>query len=521
MISPRTRRWFKRGLVMSASFLGLCFALFLFVFRPISIDGSIPQGWGYGHAVHFQGTPVNARPLKDANPPQHPFLAATNANNMHGDAFASDVHVLGGPLGHYSTIKSYAHGPVGGECASVTFDSRGNIVAVCATFSKFSLLLMRPSELRPIAQLDLPPRASNKTFNLRRIMEDTSGGAYFFLDNHDRAVLVDAKQKLKIISQEWKGQEVHFKVDREYDLRPALLESSVPGDVVTAVLPDWQGFYWFVSRRGIIGTVQPDTGRVSVIRLPGEEIENSFAVDSSGAYIVSDAAMYGMNADPVTGAPKISWRESYERSSTRKSGTLSLGSGTTPTLLGSDLVAITDNANPRINILVYHRGLGYSGNRLICKVPIFSPGNSSTENSLIGWGKSLIAENNYGYDLFPTMMFGRIGVGGTVRVDVNEDETSCRVVWENREISQTTVPKLSAETGLVYLYTKDPGVGRGIDAYYLTAVELETGKRVFRVLAGTGVSYDNNWAPITLGSSGCAYVGVLRGLVQICDGRVR
>ena len=57
------------------------------------------------------------------------------------------------------------------------------------------------------------------------------------------------------------------------------------------------------------------------------------------------------------------------------------------------------------------------------------------------------------------------------------------------------------------------------DAYYFTAIDFKTGKTVYRVLTGTGVRYDNNWAAISLAPDGTAYVGVLNGLVRVRDRR--
>ncbi len=37
-------------------------------------------------------------------------------------------------------------------------------------------------------------------------------------------------------------------------------------------------------------------------------------------------------------------------------------------------------------------------------------------------------------------------------------------------------------------------------------------------LVGTGVGYDNNWAPITLGPDGTACIGVFNGLAAVRDG---
>jgi outer membrane protein assembly factor BamB len=93
----------------------------------------------------------------------------------------------------------------------------------------------------------------------------------------------------------------------------------------------------------------------------------------------------------------------------------------------------------------------------------------------------------------------------------------CKEVWASDEISPTTVPKMSLGNGLVYFYTKYPREDM-IDAWYFTAVDFETGDTVWRVLTGTGLGYNNNYAPITIGpQGGTAYIGTLNGLVLIRD----
>lgn len=348
-------------------------------------------------------------------------------------------------------------------------------------------------------------------------MTDTSGGAYFFLDNKDRAILVDANQDLKVISQKWDNGKPHFEIDSQYSLKQLLIDNTEEGDVVTAILPDWQGRYWFVSRLGLVGVLNPNTGEKAAIKLKGEEIQNSFAIDQQLTYVVSDKALYGIGTVAESLIPVVFWREEYEVSNHKKIGSITCGSGTTPTLLGEKYVAIADNAEPKINVLVYDRRIGVQSNRLLGKVPVFDSDKSVTENSLIGIGNSLIIENNYGYDLFTNMMFGKTGEGGIARIDFTE-ENGCSLKWFNPIISQTTVPKLSLETGLIYVYSKDPSTAKGVDAYYLSALDFETGETIFEILTGTGVSYDNNWAPITIGPDRSVYIGVLRGLVKIFDG---
>ena len=83
-------------------------------------------------------------------------------------------------------------------------------------------------------------------------------------------------------------------------------------DPVTAVMPDKDGIIWWVTRQGRIGTLNPDNGRISSIRLQGEEIQNGFSVAPEAVYIVSDHATYALEAEKY-GKPRILWREEYDR----------------------------------------------------------------------------------------------------------------------------------------------------------------------------------------------------------------
>jgi hypothetical protein len=478
----------------------------------------ITNGFGAGRVPAFVGRPAVAQPLTDTSlaggpVPQHPFLARSGWSNMHSDGHASDTHVESGPLGRSPQVISTARGLLGGECASVTFDRQGRIVTVCTSAFRMQLLLLDPRTLRELAAYDLPPRPSMRTLSIRKITTDTSGGAYFYLDERDRAVVGTAKHLIEVIAHDDGG----FRLERTYDLASVVAPSG-RDDALVTVLPDWSGrWYWFITRLGMIGTVERESGAVATHQLDGERFQNSFAVGPDGAFVVSDRALYAFTADPATGAPRVTWREAYDRGVRRKLGQIDQGSGTTPTLLGDQWVAIADNAEPRLNVLVYRRAPGVTGPRLVCKQPLFDDGASATDNSFIGIGRSLVIENNAGYDIFPTMMFGKTAHGGVARVDLDEDGEGCRVVWESNEISQTTVAKLSLGNGLVYLYTKLRDAPWWTDAYYLTAVDFRTGETIYRARTGVGLGYDNHWAPVTIGPDGTAYVGTIRGLLAVRD----
>ena len=44
------------------------------------------------------------------------------------------------------------------------------------------------------------------------------------------------------------------------------------------------------------------------------------------------------------------------------------------------------------------------------------------------------------------------------------------------------------------------------------------GQTVYQQLAGTGLGYNSNYAPVSIGPDGTAYVGALGGLILLRDG---
>jgi hypothetical protein len=455
-------------------------------------------------APQFFGAPATQNPVFGVpEAPRHPFMADNERSNLHSDAWQTDTNRLPGPLGRDMQKTSASHTA---DCGSVTFDTKGRIVTVCVGITGPSgggagLYLLDPHTLDTIARYDLPPRqpGANTPTNL---FTDFAGGGYFYLDNQDRAVIPTTTRHLFVMAAT--GDPPTFSVQRDYDLTAAVPQ----GDKIISALPDWSGRYWFASTKGVVGTVDPASGAVQSMDT-GEPIGNSFAVDETGGvFIVTDAALYRLHADPA-GAPQVTWRTTYENDGVKKSGQTQTGSGTTPTLTPTGLVAITDNADP-VNIAVFRRTDGDP----VCRAPVFEKGASSTDQSLIGAGNSFIAENNFGYGGPSTTEQGGTTTPGLERVDVDSNG-NCNKVWRSDEIAPSVVPKLSLANGLVYTYTK-PG-GERSDPWYLTALDFRTGRTVFKYRAGSGLGFNNNYAPVTIGPDGTAYVGVLGGLTAIRD----
>jgi len=137
-------------------------------------------------------------------------------------------------------------------------------------------------------------------------------------------------------------------------------------------------------------------------------------------------------------------------------------------VLADERVAITDNAEPRLNVLEYSRGRHVAGDRLVCKPPLFAP--RAGKNSFMGYGRFLVVENNAGHDVFPSTAPRNTEPGGAARVDLGTRADGRRVVRESREISQTTAPKLSLANGLVRMQRTDREVTvRGVAQRDVTA----------------------------------------------------
>lgn len=456
----------------------------------------------------YAGAPAVAQPIKAKKPPKHPFMARRGESNVHDDAWMSDAYWIRGPLGRQPETLSTSLGQR--VCVTITFDRKGRLVATCSNLSGPHLFMLDATTLDVLAELPLPfvaPPPGQDPFT------NSSGGAYFYLDNRDRAVVGTATGHILLVAETTPLP--GFTIEADYDLTGVL-----GTDRITSVLPDWLGRLWFVGRyTGVVGILDPATGDAHAITL-GEEIENSFAVDKDGVYIVSDVSMYRLWAAPGA-APSVVWSVPYQNVGVQKPGQFNAGSGTTPTIMTNGYVAITDNADP-MNVVVYRTAvtLAPGQSRVVCETPVFGVGAGATENSLNAVNDSIIVENNYGYSITGTAN-GAVTTPGVTRVDVNPDGTGCTVAWTSAERAPSVVPKVSTKTGLLYLYTKDPDpVNPTSDAWFWTAVDFRTGQTVWKRLAGTGINFNNHYAGLVLGRrTRTMYLGVVGGIAAIHDAR--
>src|SRR3954451_7622839 len=250
---------------------------------PIQNTGPAPS------TPPYIGHPARAHPVGGVTPAwQDPFMALNPRNSVHNDAWQTDVYTqYAGPLGKTPQTLSTS---IGRTCITVTFDSKGRLIGSCTNLTDGpGLYLLDPVTLDTLAFYQLPyvppPAGANPATN-------TTGGAYFYLDNRNPVVLAASNRKILVIGVDESGSDPQFKEVASYDPGPCLQTD----ERMPSALPDKSGRLWFVGRQnGTVGVVDTKTGKCGSMLL-NEEIENSFAVASDGVYVVSDKSMYKFRA---------------------------------------------------------------------------------------------------------------------------------------------------------------------------------------------------------------------------------
>lgn len=499
---PRVRWWVLdhfwvtwRGAGIAAAVVAVVAGLVVLV--P---DGwlPVPQSPGVLVAPSYVGRPAPATPVALGTIPQNPHLARNGAGTALGDAWSTGTSPWAGPVGLQPEVDTAWYGLE--QCATLTLDSRDRLVGLCGDRRGRSVHVIDPDSMRPLATKRLPAPEDG---------DDEICGAHPYLDAADRMVVATSDRRVLAVATADADGEPDLTTARTWDLSP-----NVPADdCLVALLPDWTGRIWWASQDGLVGTIAPDSGEVRVLDL-GEEVAGPFSTDETGAtYVVTTHALHRLVLDGA-GTPSVAWRTEYDRGTERKTGQATRGSGTAPAVLDGGVVAITDNAEPRMHVLMLERSTGAE----ICRAAVFEDDASASDTALASVGGGVVVANTHGYASPVRTLLGRGTSGGMARVDVPADRSGgeCRVRWTNDVVAPSSVPRVSLATGLVYAYAKRP-TWWGVSAWYLTGIDVRTGRSYFKVRTGTGVLMDNDHAALTLGPDGTAYVATLAGMVRVQD----
>lgn len=367
-------------------------------------------------------------------------------------------------------------------------------MALCGEDDDQRLRVLDADTLRPLAGKDLPAPDD----------APGCGRVGFHLDELDRVVVPTADREVLVVATADGAGEADLTTEETHDLGGLVPDD----DCLLSVVPDSDGRTWFVTRQGRAGFVDPLGGPPQLLELDEEVANPLSAGPDGGVYVVTVGSVARL--DVRGGEPVLGWRSGYERGSATKPGQLSQGSGSAAVLLADGLVAITDNANPRMHVVVLD---GADGER-VCQVEVFDDDASAGQGSLVAVGRGVVVANTHGYDGVLRTVLGRVPTGGLARVDVVGRE--CVPAWTSEVVSPSATPAVSPQTGLLYSWTKRRSWW-GVDAWYLTALDVRTGRPAFSVRTGRGPLLDNHWSEVALGPDGAAYVATLGGLVRVRD----
>lgn len=471
------------------------------------VSGPFPREHSELQVSSFIGKPHVAAPILEEPRAEHPFLAPAGSNSMHNDSYQSDAYAWAGPLGNSPQVDSALFHPLVGNCVAAMRNPQGLLISTCVTPFGVTLVARDPETLAILAR--------KKITHWLPIGEKFGGGVYFHLDHEGHVLLASNEPAIEIWGLQGDGETLAWGRREHIAIGPALDSTREEEHRVIDVMPDWNGNYWFITRGGLVGVSDRTGANINVTALEGEGIDNALAVSANGVFVASNHAMYRFNLS-VDGSPSVTWRETYDRGSTPKPGTMGHGTGTTPTLTGEGYVSIIDNADGRVHVVVYRQQPEQDETPFHCKVPVFKADRGTSENSMVAFGLSLIVENNFGYE----GPFENISAEpGMAKIDIDPSGERCQLAWENLEISApSSVPKLSLASGLVYVYTRDESNPDDVHAWYFTAVDAMTGEVVYKVLTGVGPKFNNHYGSISITPDGAAYIGTMGGVVRVRDG---
>ncbi len=459
-------------------------------------------------------------------PPANPYTAANGAATMHADSESSNASPDPGPgTGAQVVVPT----ELAAACPTVLQGSDGMPVALCTSILGRNpvVYLLDPQTGSPLASLSLP--AGN-----------LFAGVYAYMDGQNRVVLFDAEGDLLRIAHTDSAGQWSLSIDSSTPAAAAIDAhcASLCGGVV-GIAPDWSGRVWFVTAQGVAGYVEPASGTVRTIALgSGEQVANSISTAPEGTAIATDHALYLLTAKKK--GPKVLWRYAYERGPARKPGQLSHGTGSTPTFFGPEdgtrYLAILDNASPAEHLLVFDTWANprhataedhkvAKKPRLVCALPVLTPGPSGSENNPVGSGRSVFVASTYGYP-YPSLPEGAetsepetaTFTGGVERIDLDPGGSGCIARWQD-DVRSAAVPRLDVANGVLYT-VQDTDVlepdGTGYaDAYSEDAIDAATGLVLHQTALGVGYAFNTLQLAPTIVPGEVMYQGTITGLLRI------
>jgi len=312
----------------------------------------------------------------------------------------------------------------------------------------------------------------------------------------------------------------------------------------------YDGMIAFITNLGTVGIISRDLTTESAYYFSlnheendkVEEISNSIAADEDGGiYIVSDQLMYrlqwtgnNLTLNPSEGA----WTAEYELGDGQHGGRLGIGSGSTPSLMGTGeqdkFVVITDGQDLMHLVLFWRDELPEDWEsigpgkdiRIAAEIPVtFGDINAeisySEQSVLVQDYNALVVNNRLDWNIlkylpsklqpFAMVFSNKKGIApyGLEKFTWNPETKKLTSSWANPDISfPNGIPTMSTETGLIYC------IGQRNELWTLEAVDWITGESSFYYEMTNSKRENSFYAATEIGPDNCIYTGTIFGISQ-------
>lgn len=371
-----------------------------------------------------------------------------------------------GPVGESPTVATKSYGVA--DCHQIEFEDEGRLVLLCGG-DRPVLRVVDPDSLRQVRSADLPG----------------SGCAGRLVVVAGDLVAASGQRILTIGVSD-------LVIESSVDLAPELAS----GDCVSGLASDESGRVWFASQAGVAGFVED--GRLRVVDLD-DAVDRPLTVSGDGVYVAGAGALHRLVV--AGGRPAVVWASAYDDGGER---------GSAPVVLPGGLVAVADNRRPRLQV-VFHRA---ETGDVVCRAEVFGDDDGATDGGLVAAEAGVVVQNSHGYGGVRSTVLGRTTSRGVARVDVVDGK--CRVTWTTDMDAPSGAPAVSTEDGFAYVWTKRHS-WLGVDAWYLSALDLRTGRLAWARRTGLNALGDNHGGALALGPDRALYAPVLGGIVRVAD----
>jgi len=324
-------------------------------------------------------------------------------------------------------------------------------------------------------------------------------------------------------------------------------------DLIVGLNITSDGMLAIATKRGTVGVVSRSFDRAHYLHLggsarftgledgvgeeEGEEISNSIACDETGGiFVVTSRRMYRVQwtgYELTTDEDKGGWSALYETGEDVSGPRLGPGSGSTPTLMGSDdqdrFVVITDGQELMHLVLLWRDEIpadwaripGTRDRRIAAQAPVTfgDPGTtqSLSEQSVCvrGYG-ALVVNNQMKISIDSSLLsillsnIPSIAPYGAEKFAWDPKARELKSSWVNRAISLPNgIPAMSAATNLIY------DIGQRSGAWTMEALDWKTGESVFHYPIGEKLRYNSAYAATEIGPGGSLFSGTIFGMIRL------